>query len=86
MIEKLPFKIESADQVKGLPTIGKSLKDHVCIVFFQCLVCHSATILQLLVLIKDMTSLCSDKDLCLFLLFKIVAKHHWMPYIVFITM
>ena len=30
MIEKLPFKIESADQVKGLPTIGKSLKDHVC--------------------------------------------------------
>lgn len=29
VIEKLPFKIESADQVKGLPTIGKSLKDHI---------------------------------------------------------
>lgn len=30
VIEKLPFKIESADQVKDLPAIGKSLKDHVC--------------------------------------------------------
>jgi hypothetical protein len=30
VIEKLPFKIESADQVKNLPAIGKSLKDHVC--------------------------------------------------------
>lgn len=30
VIEKLPFKIESGDQVKDLPTIGKSLKDHVC--------------------------------------------------------
>ncbi|XP_062228572.1 DNA polymerase lambda [Phragmites australis] len=29
MIEKLPFKIESADQVKNLPAIGKSLKDHI---------------------------------------------------------
>ncbi|KAM0824459.1 hypothetical protein ACQ4PT_070188 [Festuca glaucescens] len=29
VIEKLPFKIESADQVKNLPTIGKSLKDHI---------------------------------------------------------
>jgi len=25
----LPFKIESAEQVKDLPTIGKSLKDHI---------------------------------------------------------
>jgi DNA polymerase lambda len=30
VIEKLPFKIESAEQVKDLPTIGKSLRDHVC--------------------------------------------------------
>lgn len=29
VIEKLPFKVESADQVKDLPAIGKSLKDHV---------------------------------------------------------
>lgn len=29
VIEKLPFKIESVDQVKDLPTIGKSLQDHV---------------------------------------------------------
>ncbi|TVU11889.1 hypothetical protein EJB05_45499 [Eragrostis curvula] len=29
VIEKLPFKIESADQVKDLPTIGKSLRDHI---------------------------------------------------------
>ncbi|VAI72471.1 unnamed protein product [Triticum turgidum subsp. durum] len=29
VIEKLPFKIESGDQVKNLPTIGKSLKDHI---------------------------------------------------------
>lgn len=29
VIEKLPFKIESADQVKDLPGIGKSLQDHV---------------------------------------------------------
>lgn len=29
VIEKLPFKIESADQVKHLPGIGKSLQDHV---------------------------------------------------------
>ncbi|KAF0903186.1 hypothetical protein E2562_025761 [Oryza meyeriana var. granulata] len=29
VIEKLPFKIESADQVKDLPAIGKSLKDHI---------------------------------------------------------
>ncbi|KAJ1258775.1 hypothetical protein BS78_10G101100 [Paspalum vaginatum] len=29
VIEKLPFKIDSADQVKGLPTIGKSLKEHI---------------------------------------------------------
>ncbi|XP_048231582.1 DNA polymerase lambda-like isoform X3 [Ricinus communis] len=27
--EKLPFKIESADQVKNLPGIGKSLQDHI---------------------------------------------------------
>lgn len=31
VIEKLPFKIESIDQVKHLPTIGKSLQDHVSI-------------------------------------------------------
>ncbi|KNA08534.1 hypothetical protein SOVF_161430 isoform B [Spinacia oleracea] len=29
VIEKLPFKIESADQVKELPNIGKSLRDHI---------------------------------------------------------
>ncbi|RCV21019.1 hypothetical protein SETIT_4G104600v2 [Setaria italica] len=29
VIEKLPFKIESAEQVKDLPTIGKSLRDHI---------------------------------------------------------
>ncbi|KAJ3700615.1 hypothetical protein LUZ61_004320 [Rhynchospora tenuis] len=29
VIEKLPFKIESVDQVKNLPTIGKSLQDHI---------------------------------------------------------
>ncbi|CAL9172022.1 unnamed protein product [Musa hybrid cultivar] len=29
IIEKLPFRIESVDQVKNLPTIGKSLQDHI---------------------------------------------------------
>jgi len=29
VIEKLPFKIESADQIKNLPSIGKSMEDHV---------------------------------------------------------
>ncbi|KAK3132057.1 hypothetical protein QOZ80_6AG0515170 [Eleusine coracana subsp. coracana] len=29
VIEKVPFKIESGDQVKDLPAIGKSLKDHI---------------------------------------------------------
>lgn len=29
VIEKLPFKIQSADQVKDLPGIGKSMQDHV---------------------------------------------------------
>lgn len=29
VIEKLPFRIESADQVKHLPGIGRSLQDHV---------------------------------------------------------
>lgn len=29
VIEKLPFKIESVDQVKHLPGIGKSMQDHV---------------------------------------------------------
>ncbi|XP_050204019.1 DNA polymerase lambda isoform X2 [Mercurialis annua] len=29
VIEKLPFKIESSDQVKDLPGIGKSLQDHI---------------------------------------------------------
>ncbi|XP_047317237.1 DNA polymerase lambda [Impatiens glandulifera] len=29
VIEKLPFKIESADQVKNLPSIGRSLQDHI---------------------------------------------------------
>ncbi|CAN1187615.1 DNA polymerase lambda [Linum perenne] len=29
VIEKLPFKIESSEQVKGLPGIGKSLQDHI---------------------------------------------------------
>ncbi|KAK9277165.1 hypothetical protein L1049_006704 [Liquidambar formosana] len=29
VIEKLPFKIESAEQVKDLPTIGKSMQDHI---------------------------------------------------------
>ncbi|XP_019055096.1 PREDICTED: DNA polymerase beta isoform X2 [Nelumbo nucifera] len=29
VIEKLPFKIESVEQVKHLPAIGKSLQDHI---------------------------------------------------------
>ncbi|PON67238.1 DNA polymerase family X, beta-like [Parasponia andersonii] len=29
VIEKLPFKIESAEQIKHLPSIGKSLQDHI---------------------------------------------------------
>ncbi|EPS71382.1 hypothetical protein M569_03377, partial [Genlisea aurea] len=29
VIEKLPFRIESVDQVKSLPGIGKSLQDHI---------------------------------------------------------
>ncbi|XP_052171941.1 DNA polymerase lambda isoform X2 [Diospyros lotus] len=29
VIEKLPYKIESVDQVKHLPAIGKSMQDHV---------------------------------------------------------
>ncbi|XP_057448411.1 DNA polymerase lambda isoform X2 [Lotus japonicus] len=29
VIEKLPFKIESTDQLKNLPSIGKSMKDHI---------------------------------------------------------
>lgn len=29
VIEKLPFKIESVDQVKNLAGIGKSMQDHV---------------------------------------------------------
>ncbi|PSS28656.1 DNA polymerase [Actinidia chinensis var. chinensis] len=29
VIEKLPFKIETADQVKHLPAIGKSMQDHI---------------------------------------------------------
>ncbi|XP_050371844.1 DNA polymerase lambda-like [Argentina anserina] len=29
VIEKLPFKIENAEQVKGLPGIGKSMQDHI---------------------------------------------------------
>ncbi|XP_019164740.1 PREDICTED: DNA polymerase lambda isoform X1 [Ipomoea nil] len=29
VIEKLPFKIESIDQVKKLPTIGRSLQEHI---------------------------------------------------------
>lgn len=31
VIEKLPFEIESADQVKDLPTIGKSMQEHVSV-------------------------------------------------------
>ncbi|KAF5182545.1 Dna polymerase lambda [Thalictrum thalictroides] len=29
VIEKLPFQIESVDQVKQLPTIGKAMQDHI---------------------------------------------------------
>lgn len=29
VIEKLPFKIQNVDQVKHLPSIGKSMQDHV---------------------------------------------------------
>ncbi|MBA0823612.1 hypothetical protein Goarm_020330, partial [Gossypium armourianum] len=29
VVEKLPFKVESADQVKDLPGIGKSMQDHI---------------------------------------------------------
>ncbi|XP_030447849.1 DNA polymerase lambda isoform X1 [Syzygium oleosum] len=29
VIEKLPFKIESGDQVKNLPSIGKALQEHI---------------------------------------------------------
>ncbi|KAH7283750.1 hypothetical protein KP509_34G022400 [Ceratopteris richardii] len=29
VLEKLPFKIENVDQIKGLPTIGKSLREHI---------------------------------------------------------
>lgn len=35
VIEKLPFKIESAVQVKDLPTIGKSMQDHVSVHKFK---------------------------------------------------
>lgn len=35
VIEKVPFKIESADQVKDLPTIGKSMQDHVSVHKFK---------------------------------------------------
>lgn len=34
VIEKLPFKIESAEQVKHLPTIGKSMQEHVSDFYF----------------------------------------------------
>lgn len=38
VIEKVPFKIESAEQVKDLPGIGKSLQDHVSnAVIIECL-------------------------------------------------
>jgi len=30
VFDKLSFKIESADQIKNLQSIGKSMKDHVC--------------------------------------------------------
>ncbi|XP_047159603.1 DNA polymerase lambda isoform X1 [Vigna umbellata] len=43
VIEKLPFKIESADQINNLPSIGKSLKDHVselCHWTLCLVVCH----------------------------------------------
>jgi DNA polymerase lambda len=33
VIEKLPFKIESTDQIKNLPSIGKSMQDHVSEVY-----------------------------------------------------
>lgn len=29
VLEKLPFKIENVNQVRGLPTIGKSLREHI---------------------------------------------------------
>lgn len=29
VIEKLPFKIQNVEQVKHLPSIGKSMQDHV---------------------------------------------------------
>lgn len=29
VLEKVPFKIDSVDQVKGLPAIGKSMQDHI---------------------------------------------------------
>ncbi|GMN20915.1 hypothetical protein TIFTF001_039973 [Ficus carica] len=29
VIEKLPFKIESAEQIRHLPSIGKSMQDHI---------------------------------------------------------
>lgn len=29
VLEKVPFKITSVDQIKGLPAIGKSLRDSV---------------------------------------------------------
>lgn len=32
VIEKLPFKIESVDQVKRLPGIGKSLQEHFSLI------------------------------------------------------
>lgn len=35
---------------------------------------------------RHIQPLCSDKDHFLFILFKTVAKYHWMPYTVFITM
>lgn len=35
VIEKLPFKIESMEQVKHLPAIGKSMQDHVSDRFFN---------------------------------------------------
>ena len=31
VLEKLPFKIEHIDQVKGLPAIGKSMQENVIV-------------------------------------------------------
>lgn len=62
VLEKVPFKITSVDQIKGLPAIGKSLRDSVSVIWLF-IACSSSS--RCCILNDFSTDMCSQQKMYL---------------------